>query len=78
MEEITPRDDAWDTALYTIAKEGSITSTEIARQTDISTKTANRVLKSMEAMGYVERETNRHHTFYPSDRLELVCAFMSE
>ncbi|AFZ74649.1 MarR family transcriptional regulator [Natronobacterium gregoryi] len=61
------RDEAWHTALYLLNTEGSITSTEIARNTSVSVHTANDVLRYMERQGYVQRETQLHETFHVNE-----------
>lgn len=74
MEEIAKRDQVWDAALYQLVTTGSTSAAAIADECDdVSTHTANSVLRMMEEHGYVVRESPSHHTFKRNNRCYLFA-----
>lgn len=72
MSERTSRDLAWRAVLEHLDQHGRVRSSELDLP-DSQTRTAVRVLRSMEDMGLLERDSPDAHTWYPTDRLAGVC-----
>ncbi len=68
----TARDEAWHAVLSHIDDNKSIKSTDLDLE-DEKQRTALRVLRSMESMGLVTKESKQSQTWYPTDRLSGVC-----
>ncbi|MCW8172098.1 DeoR family transcriptional regulator [Natrialba swarupiae] len=71
------RDDIWDQALYHLVNDGSVSTRKIKQHVDASDQTIRHVLHTLEDKGYVERESNRHHTFHANDRNYLFSRLES-
>lgn len=71
MVETTPRDVAWRAVLEHLESHDSIKSTELDLEPE-QQRTALRVLRSMDEMGLVYKETPAAQTWYPTDKLAGV------
>lgn len=71
MGETTARDAAW-AAIITHLQDHDYVRTSDLDLDETQRRTALRVLRSMEDMGLVQRETPEAQTWYPTDRLAGV------
>lgn len=69
----TRRDMAWSLILHELADKGSVQLKNMEADESFK-RTISRTLKSMEEMGWLERDSPRAHTYYPSKRFNRICS----
>lgn len=70
-DDIARRDRVWDATIRALAMSpASIRTSDVSRliETEISDRTIRRVMNSMRAMGWLQRDTDGSHDWFPGPR----------
>ena len=65
------RDEVWDTALLALTTKETFKTRELGF-TASETQTVKRVLKEMEQMGWLQRDSPRAHIWRPGPKYRLI------
>lgn len=74
MSERTPRDVAWAAILNHLQEHDYVRTSDLDFDDEINRRTARRVLRSMEELELVYRESPSAKTWYPTHRLAGIVS----